>query len=749
MLTVCAWLIVVIWAIVFAIATSYHASVASPPSISEGALFLQQQQQQQHMILQDGHHEKLQAKLESAQRRVQELEQNIQNQQQQQQVEEPALLGAVCPQPTIAQSPILKSINPVCRALPQPIPHAAALWTHYLAEIHKASQIPNDHRYYFHDFTAQLLHLVSPRLPHSIKTLPKDGPSGQWAKLEEILQLAHRRYDYVTNPHAWQGRTPPREVRVLVMGGSLLVGMNCRRLVKELGFQLRLPLSDCSWANRLEKLLNQFLLGKQLKQNSDQELIVHVDKVAMGGTNTETGTAILEYDLLPSEAKHPDIVINAYATNDMHILTMNEARAGNITLRDKIFDMVQGFVRRVMSPETHQQDACGGGSDQSSSSWLSPLLVHLDDYLGNEQREIWATTELSQGVQVLANYYGFASASYADVVRDFVYGDTREYWFSPQGWYEDNAADSESEMTREIHPNMGMHIVAAWVMGYNFLNMITNFCSLEGFNLHTHANKNKNSRRMDYNATRLTPQLLPELNGKYWPPGKPKGPPNGLPPRLDQSLSLERVTRLWRDADNEQQQQQRRQQEEASQSVVNCEEPQAHQQAEYVRCPFSWLSGISSEQKKASVAESFFKDHMSFQGDWSFVNDHGKLGIVPAAPMSGLAMEMSRVSQPIRKITIFYMKSYGAKWARSETRVQILRKQSSPQNTGESVAADANWDQLEERSILGYHNKETSETYTESFELSTDPIDAGASLKVKLVLMGGTTFKIMGVAFCS
>ena len=698
------------------------------------------------MIIQDGHHERLQAKLESAQRRVQELEQTIQKQQQQQ-VDEPARLGAHCPEPTLAQSPVLKSINPVCRALPQPIPHAAALWTHYLAEIHKASQIPNDHRYYFHDFTAQLLHLVSPRLPHSIKTLPKDVPSGQWTKLEEILQVAHLRYDYVTNPHAWQGRTPPRPVRILVMGGSLLVGMNCRKLVKELGFQLRLPLSDCSWANRLEKLLNQFLLGKQIKQIQDQELIVHVDKVAMGGTNTETGTAILEYDLMPSEAKHPDIIINAYATNDMHILTMNEALAGNTTLRDKVFDMVQDFVRRAMATETPQQDVCDG-SEQSSSSRLSPLLVHLDDYLGNEQREIWATTELSQGVQVLANYYGFASASYADVVRDFVYGDTREYWFSPQGWYEDNAANSDSEMTREIHPNMGMHIVAAWVMGYNFLNMITNFCSLEGFNLHKLANKNDNNRRMDYNATRLTPQLLPELNGKYWPPGKPKRPPNGLPPRLDQSLSLERVTRLWEDADNEQQQ---RRQQEASQSVVNCDEALGHQQLEYVRCPFSWLSGISSEQTKASVAESFFKDRMSFQGDWSFVNDHGKLGIVPAAPMSGLAMEMSRVLQPIRKITIFYMKSYGMKWARSQTRVQILRQQkkSSTQNSDESAHADADWDQLEERSILGYHGKETSETYSEVFDLSTDPIDAGASLKLKLVLMDGTTFKIMGIAFCS
>ena len=111
--------------------------------------------------------------------------------------------------------------------------------------------------------------------------------------------MAHRRYDYITNPQAWEGRTPPRPLKILIMGGSLLVGMNCRKLVGQLGLQLRLPVNDCSWANRLEKLLNQFLLGNQLSTTRDQRqldrhYILEVSKVAMGGTNTETGTAILE-----------------------------------------------------------------------------------------------------------------------------------------------------------------------------------------------------------------------------------------------------------------------------------------------------------------------------------------------------------------------------------------------------------------------------------------------------------------------
>ena len=86
----------------------------------------------------------------------------------------------------------------------------------------------------------------------------------------------------------------------------------------------------------------------------------------------------------------------------------------------QVFDMTQSFVRQVL----HSCDP----------KEVPPLLIHVDDYLGNEQRKIWETTELSQGVQVLASYYGFSSVSYADLVREIVYGDTAEKWFSSDWW---------------------------------------------------------------------------------------------------------------------------------------------------------------------------------------------------------------------------------------------------------------------------------------------------------------------------
>ena len=179
------------------------------------------------------------------------------------------------------------------------------------------------------------------------------------------------------------------------MGGSVVVGVNCRSSLREMNIQMSMPNRLCSWPMRLESFINNILGGD----------VVTVTKVAMGGTNTETANLILRHGLLPDQT--PDILIHAYSTNDMYYYTSKSAESSNLTLREKTFDLVQTFVRLVLS-----------------KSKCAPLLIHVDDYLGNEQYEIYKTTEYSQGIQVLANYYGFASVNYPNAVRDLVYTDT-------------------------------------------------------------------------------------------------------------------------------------------------------------------------------------------------------------------------------------------------------------------------------------------------------------------------------------
>jgi hypothetical protein len=497
--------------------------------------------------------------------------------------------------------------HPICQLLPVPTPSASGLWHNYIMNVLQATRLPNDRRFKFHDFTAELLQIISPRLPRSVKTVPQE-----WKSLEYAMTIGWKRYQYLQERRQQQPQNPklvthppPRPLKVLVMGGSLLVGTNCRQVFSELqlGSQMGLPKRDCTWSNRLGKFLNM-VFGVEfdsktlqpIRMDSHNGYLFDVTKVAMGGTNTATGSVILEYDLIPENARNPDIIINAYATNDMHILTILEAQSQNSTLRDKVFEMTQQFVRDVMGMSSSSSStSCNEDEDNGGQSPKPPpLLLHMDDYLGNEQRKIWETTELSQGAQVLANYYGFASLSYADVVRDVVYGDTYESWFSAN-WWGDSAKNPT--FAREIHPGMGMHIAATWVVAYNLLNLVTTYCSIpllpeDSANISTY-----------YDGAMGLPALRHDV---AQPRGKPKPRPLGLPPLLTQELLLEDVTQLW------QQDSLKRQSKVAAALMTTTAATTCDgKAATTTKCPFSWVSGLSLQQNNKTWMPAPGKD-----GNW-------------------------------------------------------------------------------------------------------------------------------------
>ena len=299
---------------------------------------------------------------------------------------------------------------------------AIALWVGNIDKIHDASRLRLDRKWKLHDLTAQVLQLITPRLPLSAKTLPRDVVS-----VEALLRKAHARYEYLHAPKSRRrGLAAPPPVKIVVLGGSVTAGVNC---YSGIGGS---DLERCAWPARMKGLINGMAQGE----------LVEVHVFALGGSNTNTASVLLEYDLLPKDAQNSDILINGYSTNDMHVKTIEEAAGEGKTLSDKVFEMAQDFVRVVLRPRPCQKQP--------------PLLLWLDDYLGNEQRVILETTALSKAMHVLANYYGFGSVSYADAVRDWVYGDTHEILFSP-AWYKGKG----DKFTREIHPGQGAHMSMA------------------------------------------------------------------------------------------------------------------------------------------------------------------------------------------------------------------------------------------------------------------------------------------------
>jgi hypothetical protein len=101
-------------------------------------------------------------------------------------------------------------------------PSAMSIWGVFARQIHQASRLPQDSGYVHQDLTAQLLQVVSPRLPNSVKTVVRGT---EWELVDGVLHKASLRYDFLKSIQAGKASnstlgTPP-PVQILVMGGSV------------------------------------------------------------------------------------------------------------------------------------------------------------------------------------------------------------------------------------------------------------------------------------------------------------------------------------------------------------------------------------------------------------------------------------------------------------------------------------------------------------------------------------------------
>ena len=547
------------------------------------------------------------------------------------------------------------------------------IWMAHLPELLKWSIHPYDKERIFVDFQAQLLHLMSPeRFERAIKTLPHR----YWDSVKAAKEITRNRVEALK----LNATNPPRKLHILVMGGSVAEGDKCNPRVK--GIELQQRRRSCAWPFRL-----QFILDRILGED-----VVEVTTATVGGTNSEAALVLLEYDLVPKEV---DIVIHAYATNDMHAYTMESANAEKVTLRDRVFDLTEQFVRRVLS-------RC------RPSQGPPPLLIYIDDYLGNEQNNILETAHIAQTVPWLANYYGFLHLSYADAVRDLVYANTQENFLSPY-WKIMNAS---GVLYREVHPGMGAHVVTSFMILYSLLHTMTTYCSLP-----EHVD-----RRWDANGKLQYEPIggLPELNKTFKLHRYYKAPdePRGLPPQVYPNLTLDSVTNKWK-----------------SYNPKSCSKEYEN------RCIFAWVSRITPncmipEQLDTTIDKySVLKNH-----GWQSELKYKKLGLVPTAGLSSkLTLEFTNLTQPVSSIMLMVMKSYGPKWSDSKVQMKALYRPRGNDDWHEH--------KLSLTEFTGYHKKNTSEQYSYTSELLDGPTTH--DLRVSVQQVSGNTSKIMGMAVCS
>ena len=116
---------------------------------------------------------------------------------------------------------------------------------------------------------------------------------------------------------------------------------------------------------------------------------------------------------------------------------------------------------------------------------------------------------------------------------------------------------------------------------------------------------------------------------------------------------------------------------------------------------------------------------------------NNKIGYMPSKVGDKMVLEFPNLLQPIQSINFFIMKSYGEKWQGSRVLASVSQKKH-----------DSGWKVLSTLEMSGVHGKNTSEIYPETIVLP-DPIGKQSTMRLSYELVGGSTFKIMGLAVCS
>ena len=256
-----------------------------------------------------------------------------------------------------------------------------------------------------------------------------------------------------------------------------------------------------------------------------------------------------------------------------------------------------------------------------------------------------------------------------------------------------------------------------WLVAHYLLTIVTTYC-----NSISHASFNdSNGRRQQLrNGEILT--------------GRPKSLPQSIPPKLNFNLTLDNISSQWRAEDISFT---------ASSTLPNahtCTDENVVRTNGGRSCSFSWVAGLERFLDKPKHLDKRMDPVVKQNQGWESTNDGNKLGFSAIGGIgSEFTLEFIDLDRPIVTLSFMVMTSYGEKWEGSTIHVDAI------------VVTNEEERAVGSRDIVGFHEKQTSETYVHKIDLRAKDNKGskiGDTLKVKTRLVKGDTFKITGLAFC-
>lgn len=578
----------------------------------------------------------------------------------------------------------------LCTQFPRGIV-AASVWKRYQERLLEGLIHPRDAAEKIHfNWTRQLLELLTPTvLDKSLKSFPSSS------SLKIIYKKLHAR---IHNPH----KNPP--LKIFVFGGSVVEGSGCNRSpAGKLNIQ---SLQECAWPFRLQHLLNH-LFGQS----------VEVYNLAAGGTHSEAAIPVMEYWLSPAyKDAPPDILINAYSANDnlppvFHATTnttIDHFHLYRIAKRNQDFIQV---------------------AKRTSGACSTPLILFVNDYLGNQQESIWGEGQLDEVIQWLADMddsVGYISP--AHMVKHWVFANTSETIFSGR-W-----TDRHQKPAIDVHFGMVGHMTTSLAVLYGLLQFTIDFCEHVAETTCHERPPAVSSLDDTESATRLVEFGLPS---KEWV--EDNQPPVIVPKLRQLSWNATTSTLLEKlplhASKNE---------------SISCRETGASRTATANEpydlsspCVFAFLAAPLGTHRRQDRLAEYLRPFTLMEDGWQPQDNlrqdgfQNKLGLVATKPSAKMILGFHHILKPVKMVTIHYLKSYGPQWVNSRVRMTLelfWKKDIIHTQTME---------------LEGFHDQQVSISYFSKWELQGEDAPIGSSIRFQMELIGGETFKINALMFCS
>jgi len=579
-----------------------------------------------------------------------------------------------------------------------PYPSTSFVWHSLRERILNASYFPEDSAKLpaFRRWVEEVFEFHTESRLRKTRTHTAD-PTAVW----KLLQIVKRRLEWEAQRGGSKRRLEEEEgaepLHIMVMGGSVTAGFNCA--ANPVGVPAGSSLL-CSWPARLEYMLNQVFFGG--------DSVVKITNMAAGGSSSEIGSLVMEYQLFPNQ-EIPHIIMSAFAPND----------AKQPDLEQVLNVDVQNFIQSAKNVRPCDEDL--------------PLVVIADHFYA--WRDVTKTNRLSGYYSLLASWYDVMAFNHQNIGRHELISNS------------ENATAIQQLMGSDynLHMGTGFHIGMAWTALFNFLDAIVDTCNDLGITKHDQEGDrgyvDDSNKIMTKTAQSSIESILKRPSLKHLPKLLPAGV------GVTTSDIVDRWNKREVEAKNR-----------CSSIMANSNdtaaEAYAADSASLLICSHAWMVGKGTGINTYQELSRFIKPVLHSTDGWAAAGrpvQQPRTGWYAQAANATFEMRVP-VIVPTHFLTIVSMKSYGPTWIGSKLEATVTIQRSgmgigsnNNNNNNGTATPPSNTTTYE---IDGFHEIKTSVHFVHKFRLPGNGAAVGDVVIVRARLLGGSTFKINGIALC-